>query len=116
MRREEGRAAVREIYATVLESGMTSDVMGRELLRAFVRHELTTCVLESHGYAIGPRAQLVEPENDGSVSSKEDDHGGNVRRKSTGNVNPHRDSYCRCHCIRVYDGWVLGGSAAMSGA
>jgi len=40
MRREEGRAAVREIYATVLESGMTSDVMGRELLRAFVRTQI----------------------------------------------------------------------------
>jgi hypothetical protein len=115
MRREEGRAAVREIYATVLESGMTSDVMGRELLslRPTRIDDLRVTIAR---YAIGQRAQMVEPENDGSVSSKEDDHGGNVRRKPTGNVNPHRDSYCRGHCVRVYDGRVLGGSAAMSGA
>lgn len=95
---------------------MTSDVMGRELLRACVRTQIDDLRVRIARYAIGPRAQMVEPENDGSVSSKEDDHGGNVRRQSTGNVNPHRDSYCGGHCIRVYDGWVLGGSAAMPGA
>lgn len=94
---------------------MTSDVMGRELLslRPTRIDDLRVTIAR---YAIGQRAQMVEPENDGSVSSKEDDHGGNVRRKPTGNVNPHWDSYCRGHCVRVYDGRVLGGSAAMSGA
>ncbi len=62
------------------------------------------------------RAQIVEQEHNSPVSSKEDGNGGNVRRKSTGNVNPHRDSYCRGYCVRVYDGRVLGGSVAMSEA
>ena len=43
-------------------------------------------------------------------SSKEDANGWNVRRKSTSNVNPYRDPYSRGHRLRIFYGWVLGGS------
>lgn len=91
-------------------------VMGVEFLKEFLRNQIDDQRVRIPYYTIRRRAQMVEQEHNGSVRSKEDGNGGNVRRKSTGNVNSHRDSYCRSHCVRVYDGRVLGGSAAMSGA
>ena len=65
MRTTEGRAAVREIYVTHLESGMTSGVTGRELLRACVRTRIDDLRVRITWYASGRRAQMVEHENAG---------------------------------------------------
>lgn len=56
MRREEGRAAVPEIYVTRLESAMTNDVTGRELLRACVRTQIDDLRVRITRDAIGRRA------------------------------------------------------------
>jgi hypothetical protein len=64
-------------------------------------------------FAIRRQAQMVVQESNGPLRSKEDDSGGNVRRKSTTNVNPHRDSYCHGHCVRVYDGRLLDESVVI---
>lgn len=58
---------------------------------------------------------MAERENHGATGPKEEASGRDVRRKSTGIVNPHRDCCYRNRCVRAYDGWVLGGSAAMAG-
>ena len=65
MRTTEGRAAVREIYVTHLESDMMSDVTGRELFNARARTRIDDLRVRITRYASGRRAQMVEHENAG---------------------------------------------------
>ncbi len=66
--------------------------------------------------AVKQWAQMADRENHGATIPKEGASARDVRRRSTGNVNRHGGFYCRDHFFRVYDGWELGGSAAMAGA
>ncbi len=69
-------------------------------------------------YTVGVKqwAQMADRENHGATIPKERASARDVRRRSTDNVNRHGGFYCRDHFFRVYDGWELGGSAAMAGA